>query len=57
MLPEKPSFSQAVDIRVRILEEAEKMGLPPYAPVEIRIVSREELSRYAKRGKIVKISY
>ena len=55
MLPEKPSFSQAVDIRVRVFEEAEKLGLLPYAPVEIHVISREELSRYTRKGKIVRL--
>ena len=55
MLPEKPSFSQAVDIRVRVFEEAEKLGLLPYAPVEIHVISRKELSRYTRKGKIVRL--
>ncbi len=56
VLPEKPGFDQAIDIRVRLLEEAERLGLPLYAPIEIHVIGEEELSRYAKKGKLVKLS-
>ncbi len=45
---EKPSFEKAVDVRTRIWEEAEKEGLPIYAPIELHIIGEEDLGRYGK---------
>ncbi len=45
-LPYEPTFEKAVELRARILEEAEKLGLPYYAPVELHIVSMDNLKRY-----------
>ncbi len=52
-LPKKPSFSEAVELRARVLEAAEELGLPPYAPIELHIVGEEELEEYAKRGETI----
>ena len=46
VLPHRPSFEEAVDLRTRILEEAEKLGLPLTAPVEIHLVGQEDLKHY-----------
>ena len=46
VLPHRPSFEEAVDLRTRILEEAEKLGLPLTAPVEIHLVGQEDLKYY-----------
>ena len=56
VLPHKPGFKEAVELRAKILEEAEKLGLPLYAPIELHIIGREELTRYTRKGKIMKIS-
>ncbi|MET1160368.1 MAG: nucleotidyltransferase domain-containing protein [Thermoprotei archaeon] len=46
VLDHEPSFSEAVDLRTRIYEEAEKMGLPLYAPVELHIIGPHSIQRY-----------
>jgi len=35
------------------LEEAGKLGLPLYAPIELHIVGREELKKYVKKDKVI----
>ncbi len=56
VLPRNPSFEEATDLRARIWEEAEKRGLPPYAPIDLHIAGREELVRYEKHGKLLKLA-
>lgn len=46
VLDHKPSYDEAVDIRVRIMEELDKAGIPPYLPLDIHIVGVEDLRRY-----------
>ncbi len=53
VLPQKPTFTQAVELRTKILEEAEKIGLPPYAPIDLHIIGKEELKKYIKKGKVI----
>lgn len=48
-----PTFNEAIELRSRILEEAVKLGLPLYAPIELHIVGREELKKYVKKGKVI----
>ncbi len=55
VLPRKPSFSEAAELRTKILEKAVELGLPLYAPVELHIIGEKELADYAKRGRIVRI--
>jgi len=55
-LPREPSFEEAVEIRARVWEEAERLGVPLYAPIDLHVVGRNSLERYAKRGKVVKLS-
>jgi len=51
-LPSRPTYEEAVEIRTKILEEAEKIGLPPTAPVELHIVAKEDLNRYRTLKRI-----
>lgn len=53
VIPSKPSFQQAVELREKIMEKAEQQGLPLYAPVELHIVGRENLEEYSKRCRII----
>ena len=53
VLPCTPTFNEAIELRSRILEEAGKLGLPLYAPIELHIVGREELKKYVKKGKVI----
>ena len=46
VLPYESTFEKAAELRARILEEAEKLGLPFHAPVELHIVSIDMLKRY-----------
>ena len=55
VLPRKPSFEEAIDLRTKILEEADKLGLPLTIPIEIHLIDREELKRY-KALKQIKCS-
>lgn len=55
VLPHKPSFAECVELRARILEEAEKLGLPPYAPIELHMIGKEELEEYVKRGEAIPV--
>jgi hypothetical protein len=43
-----------VEVRARVLEEAESLGLPPYAPVELHVVGPKGFERY-KRGTVVEL--
>ena len=56
VLPKKPSFNEAVELRTKIMERAEELGLPLYAPIELHIVGREDLERYWKKGKVVPLN-
>ncbi len=49
-LPREPSLEEAAELRARIIEEAEKLGLPAYAPVEIHLVGPQRLERYRPRA-------
>ena len=40
VLPEKPSFNEAVEFRMKIMEKAEELNLPLYAPIELHIVGK-----------------
>lgn len=42
-----------VDVKAMVIEEAEKLGLPPYAPIELHVISREELEKYLKTGSVI----
>ncbi|KSW12635.1 hypothetical protein CF15_01045 [Pyrodictium occultum] len=53
VLPRRPSYTEAVELRARILEEAERQGLPLYAPVELHIIGSEDLEGYRRRGRVV----
>jgi len=52
VLPRRPSVDEAVEVRTKIIEEAEKLGLPPHAPVELHVIGKDELRRYA-RGSVI----
>ena len=56
VLPNKPNFAKSVEIRVKILERAEKLKLPLYAPIELHIIGKKELVKYTKRGKIIPLN-
>ena len=45
-LKREPGFKEAAAVRARVLEEAERLGLPLHAPVEIHVVGPEGLARY-----------
>ena len=53
VLPREIDFREAVELRAKILEEAEKLTLPPHAPVELHLISNRELGEYRKRGKVI----
>ncbi len=55
VLPEEPDMERAVELRARILEKAEELGLPPYAPIELHIIGPEGLDRYAGKGRIIRL--
>lgn len=55
VLPRTPTFQEAVELRARILERAEELGLPPYAPVELHIIGKEDLKRYTSKGRVIPI--
>jgi len=53
VLPYEVDFEEATELHAKILEEAERLELPPYAPVEFHIISDRELKEYARRGKVI----
>lgn len=53
VLSEKPLFNEAVELRMKIMEKVEELGLPLYAPIELHIVGKEDLRKYVKKGKII----
>lgn len=53
ILPEKPSFNEAIELRAKIMEKAEVLGLPLYAPIELNIVGKGDLRRYVEKDKII----
>jgi len=55
VLPHEPSFHEAVELREKILESAESLGLPPYAPIELHITGPRGLERYRRRGRLVRL--
>ena len=56
VLPHTPTFNEAIELRSRILEEAEKLGLPLYAPIELHIIGKKELKKYMKKGKVLPVN-
>jgi len=56
VLPYTPTFEEAVELRAKILEKAEELRLPMYAPIELHIIGKEEVKKYTKKGKIVPVS-
>ncbi len=46
VLPHEPSHDKVIELRTRILEKAEELGLPLYAPIELHIVGPETWQRY-----------
>ena len=56
VLPYTSTFNEAVELRSRILEEAEKLGLPLYAPIELHIIGKKELKKYMKKGKVLPVN-
>lgn len=56
VLPHTPTFTEAVEVRVRVIEKAEDLGLPPHAPIELHVIGREELRRYATRTRVIPAS-
>ncbi|NPA96082.1 MAG: DNA polymerase III subunit beta [Crenarchaeota archaeon] len=55
VLPRELGFEEAAELRARIWEEAEKLGLPLYAPIDLHIVSVEGLRKYVRRGRVVEL--
>ena len=53
VLSEKLSFNEAVELRMKIMEKVEELGLPLYAPIELYIVGKEDLRKYVEKGKII----
>ncbi len=53
VLPHEPAFEEAVRLRARIVEEAEKLGVPLYAPVELHIVGPRGLEKLQRRGRLI----
>lgn len=56
VLHERPPFERAVELRSKIIERAEELGLPIYAPLELHIAGREDLRKYAERGRVIPAS-
>jgi predicted nucleotidyltransferase len=52
LLTHEPSAPEAAALRAAVLEAAEALGLPPYAPVEIHVTGPGGLRRYLARGVI-----
>lgn len=55
VLPRRPGFEEAAELRARVLEEAERLGLPLYVPVELHIIGEGDLRKYLTRGKVVPV--
>ncbi|MCD6368539.1 MAG: nucleotidyltransferase domain-containing protein [Thermoproteales archaeon] len=55
VLPYTPTFNEAVELRTKILEKAEDLELPLYAPIELHIIGKEELKKYMKKGKVIPV--
>ncbi len=56
VLLNKPDYKEAVKLRAMILEKAEEQGLPPYAPIELRIIGEKELKQYTKKTRVKPIT-
>ena len=56
VLPKTLSLEEAAELRARIWEEAEKLGLPLYAPIDLHFTDREGLQRYMRRGRVIELS-
>ncbi|MEM1632162.1 MAG: nucleotidyltransferase domain-containing protein [Thermofilum sp.] len=46
VLPREPTFEEAVELRAKIHEEMDKLGVPLNLPVELHIVGPESAKRY-----------
>ena len=53
VLPREVDFAEATELRAKILEEAERLKMPPHVPVELHIISDRELKEYVRRGKVI----
>lgn len=46
VLPREPTFEEAVELRVRVYEEMDRLRVPLHLPVELHIVGSESVKRY-----------
>jgi len=53
VLPHKVDLEEATELHAKILGEVERLKMPPYAPVELHIISDRELKEYARKGKVI----
>ena len=53
VLPHEVDLEEATELHAKILGEAGRLKMPPYAPVELHIISGEELKEYARKGKVI----
>jgi len=56
VLPEKPGFNEAARLRAAIWEEAENRGVPAYLPFQLHIIGREDLERYRRSSKLIRLA-
>jgi len=54
VVPRKLDYGSAVELKERILEKAEELGLPLYAPVELHVADVETQAMY--RGVRVRLA-
>ena len=54
-LPKELDYENAVELKAKIFEKAEELGLPPHAPVELHIVGPQSIRRFLVRGKALRI--
>ena len=55
VLEDELGLEEAVELRAKILEEAERLGLPLHAPVEIHIIDMRTFRRLVRGGKALRI--
>ena len=52
---EKLTTEKRVEVLARLWEELERSGVPPYYPLDIHVVGRDELDAYRRRARLVRL--
>ena len=57
VLPYEPSYNEVIELKTKIFEKTEQLGLPPYTPIELHITGPETQQKYKNKKIKIKKTY